>query len=689
VATSASAKRELKGTNHGKYRVNNIVQANKVDDSSYRTKRARDRTPPDDNEDATMTSVPVNKANHFPPKEIGAPLSHGENLVSKFWGLDEWDDDGGEGDDEMEPRFGPTHNGVGAPYSKLEFPDSVRLLRIEGGKGSRLEIGLEVTRLSSLSVHYEAISYVWGSKERGVEIPTKTGTLRMTSNLRDSLLHLRLTDQPRYVWADAVCINQEDQDERGRQVQLMREIYKSAHRVILWLGPDTRRKAALAFSVLCSIASGGHLNGNPVGQANFYSNGISSAHIPDLACRDGPPPADFAALWDSVDEMFDNNWFWRMWCLQEVALAREALVVWGKAEISWNHVGLAAARIRTSYDAVLAKYRLAGVYNAYFMYRISQGVTELKPLRISFLALLTHTRQLESTDARDRIFGLLGIPTTDSDPASGNLFMMPDYFSSTLDIYLRFAEQVFRGRSGNPISLFRSVQHGDELDVSWPTWVPRWDRVYVHGLSPYDMEENTPAEQQSISSDGLGCIVPVKHASEVNCVRAKCIPPFGVQFLQDLDSSNRLLVDEENQKELCWTLTAGKDWYGLDVTNARASGHLDDFATYMRENFPHHWHAFERRSHGNSQRFQKAAANACDNRRLFWTKSGNWGLGPAAMKEGDVLVELSEQVPRSLFILRLNTEVKHWHLIGECYVFKLDRQKMATLKNGDNQFLIR
>ncbi|KAK0722598.1 hypothetical protein B0T26DRAFT_643571, partial [Lasiosphaeria miniovina] len=34
---------------------------------------------------------------------------------------------------------------------------------------------------------------------------------------------------------DAACINQQDKDERGRQVQLMAKIYASANRVIFWL----------------------------------------------------------------------------------------------------------------------------------------------------------------------------------------------------------------------------------------------------------------------------------------------------------------------------------------------------------------------------------------------------------------------------------------------------------------------
>ena len=42
-----------------------------------------------------------------------------------------------------------------------------------------------------------------------------------------------------YFWIDALCINQTDNDEKGQQVRLMREIYASAESVIVWLGEST------------------------------------------------------------------------------------------------------------------------------------------------------------------------------------------------------------------------------------------------------------------------------------------------------------------------------------------------------------------------------------------------------------------------------------------------------------------
>lgn len=63
--------------------------------------------------------------------------------------------------------------------------------------------------------------------------------LAIKPNLEEALRHLRLPNQYRRLWVDALCINQEDLGERSRQVGYMRLIYKHAARVIVWLALRT------------------------------------------------------------------------------------------------------------------------------------------------------------------------------------------------------------------------------------------------------------------------------------------------------------------------------------------------------------------------------------------------------------------------------------------------------------------
>jgi hypothetical protein len=64
--------------------------------------------------------------------------------------------------------------------------------------------------------------------------------LHITPNLASALRRFRTMSCLRWIWADAVCINQHDAAEKALQIPLMAQIYREASRVVAWLGdrPD-------------------------------------------------------------------------------------------------------------------------------------------------------------------------------------------------------------------------------------------------------------------------------------------------------------------------------------------------------------------------------------------------------------------------------------------------------------------
>ena len=89
---------------------------------------------------------------------------------------------------------------------------------------------------------YQALSYVWGSEEKPESIILNGCTFHVTRNLHSALLHLRNRQLERTLWIDAICINQDEEDqghEKSKQIPLMRTIYGQAERVIVWLGDAT------------------------------------------------------------------------------------------------------------------------------------------------------------------------------------------------------------------------------------------------------------------------------------------------------------------------------------------------------------------------------------------------------------------------------------------------------------------
>ncbi|KAI1173328.1 heterokaryon incompatibility protein-domain-containing protein [Nemania sp. FL0916] len=88
-------------------------------------------------------------------------------------------------------------------------------------------------------IRYDALSYTWGDGKTTQIITCNGLDFPITENLSQALRALRASQYPgenRYLWVDAICINQADDAEKSRQVSNMFLIFKSATMVIAWLG---------------------------------------------------------------------------------------------------------------------------------------------------------------------------------------------------------------------------------------------------------------------------------------------------------------------------------------------------------------------------------------------------------------------------------------------------------------------
>ncbi|KAK0654861.1 heterokaryon incompatibility protein-domain-containing protein [Cercophora newfieldiana] len=128
----------------------------------------------------------------------------------------------------------------------------IRLIELQLGNGDDEEIrcNLKTTTIDD-APSYEALSYTWGSAENKKPFIINGQQLLITSNLHEALLALRrpfcrrnsklrpnFVGPHRTLWIDAVCINQDDIEERNRQVRLMWSIYAKAAEVLVFLGGE-------------------------------------------------------------------------------------------------------------------------------------------------------------------------------------------------------------------------------------------------------------------------------------------------------------------------------------------------------------------------------------------------------------------------------------------------------------------
>lgn len=127
------------------------------------------------------------------------------------------------------------------PYSSLlPGPDSIRLLRLRPPEGETAPIKCQLFNYSLDESDkgpppYEALSYVWGNPEETLPIFIDEYRFNVTKNLHAALWCLR-DHSIEWIWVDAICINQQDRQERGNQVRYMAKIYGKANRVVVWLG---------------------------------------------------------------------------------------------------------------------------------------------------------------------------------------------------------------------------------------------------------------------------------------------------------------------------------------------------------------------------------------------------------------------------------------------------------------------
>jgi len=76
--------------------------------------------------------------------------------------------------------------------------------------------------------YYIALSYVWGAARNTICICVDGLPIQITLSLYDALHAHRHHEDKVVVWADALCINQRNLQERSNQVMLMGTIYTIA-----------------------------------------------------------------------------------------------------------------------------------------------------------------------------------------------------------------------------------------------------------------------------------------------------------------------------------------------------------------------------------------------------------------------------------------------------------------------------
>lgn len=432
-------------------------------------------------------------------------------------------------------------------YQPLSSPSTqIRLLELLPGRGI-IQCRLKVTDLEEAEDTYEPISYCWKAytrehwygttykekkKQRKFRMRVDGADLHITESLHGALRQMRLESKIRLLWADAICINQADDEEKSVQVAMMSRIYKGGFQTLAWLGEaDHRTRKAFAFLKDCADrASGTSILSSQIEQSEPEVISKNSQH-PGIAvlCR-WRTPWDMLAwvrLGASVESIVRRPFFRRTWIIQEIAISYRVLFMCGKFNITWGD--LAEGFCKKPFFVLDADPFIA-------LLNIWASLYKHDLMDITMIASPT-----QASDYRDKLYSLLGLV-----PDSGmTTAVAVNYNKSPEEVFYDFTKGLLLS-STKLAALSRS--YGCSLDKprhvpSW-VWNPQPEEPYIWFSVPDPASIQYQAARDSKSQPkfcgsilGLGGIV----LQTVTAVSSVCKPESRRQLPFHLDDPRELL----------------------------------------------------------------------------------------------------------------------------------------------------
>lgn len=337
-------------------------------------------------------------------------------------------------------------------YRPFEQPASdIRLLKVRSIANVCNLPGAMLVKADLISVPiasappFSAISYRWTYSDT---VPTLINNEKfaMSRSIYELLCALEAdrkdSNEEQLLWIDSICINQADITEKVFQISLMRDIYSSASQVIGWLGSDA------------------------------------------------PPVNRFRGLEDAVAAatLVSNDFFFRVWIIQEVALARRLVLRSKHDASSWDEGVLATVRRNAPSFSLYGENQMG--IPASMMTRLGQGINNTanmdsfrdllkeNPGGIPLGELLVQSAEFHCTDPRDRIFGLLGLTTKMARSA-----ITVSYDDSYLEVHASMQAIRISIRGESSFQLLELSGIGLDADLPHltdrPSWIPTWGVSHI------------------------------------------------------------------------------------------------------------------------------------------------------------------------------------------------------------------
>ncbi|PQE04120.1 heterokaryon incompatibility het-6 protein [Rutstroemia sp. NJR-2017a BVV2] len=282
---------------------------------------------------------------------------------------------------------------------------------------------------------YQALSYSWGSSPKTTPIIVNGRVHHVRRNLFQ-FLEVKRGPNPRGI--DALCINQEDIEERNRIVKKMKNIYERSQGVIIWLGagdPEMEKTFVFLEDLKQKLQQLIETADDLGGPQNPFKPDTAASILPSDRIR-------------HQKVFYDHPYWSRGWILQEASTPRRPSMSASQSS-TVVHYGLHTLSMESFLFAFESLERDRVPLTSSYGLHVKTPYKRIASIRwfrdaddrfgpfppIDLTALLTHARACEVTNPRDRLYALLAIATDGTD-------FTVDYSKSVADIYHEYAKTI-------------------------------------------------------------------------------------------------------------------------------------------------------------------------------------------------------------------------------------------------------
>lgn len=540
----------------------------------------------------------------------------------------------------------------------------IRVIELQpGAHDEPIICKLEHVALGTLNGHYEALSYVWGEPTKDIQITVNEQHFHVTKNLDSALRRLRYRQSERRLWVDAICINQEDLQERSVQVQRMWAIYGLASRVVIDLGEETVH-SRMGMNLVKNMAALDVSDKENV--LGFLQSSVNFPH---------------RSSWRAVRDIFDRPWWRRVWIVQEVAMATDAIVLCGRSDLKWELFENAIVILTDLYfhpegyprDAIVGLHfpglHLAAPYSIYTARRQHRSA---EGMETTLAALMIHFRSAETSDPRDHLYGLLRLSRlTES--------IRPDYLQTPQEVYKEIVRTSVTGQDG--LAIFSALTYSRNSLENLPSWCPDWSAPSPNNF-PFFMPDFRCTSNRSVNANFdaatltlHGVKLEVLDTVQMYRVETPLVPEEDlINFIQSFSGSHTRITSEAKAfvRIACALFSRKRFFEEFDkLTNVSERRIARLYGSWLMRRILesgsnpliHQFSAGELADNVGTE--HRLVANISYGRTIFATKNGELGIGPLGVEPDDIVVGLFGG--RTPFVLRPinNDRDCTYHIIGD------------------------